>query len=325
MLKIRLKDKFFIFFIYTNFCLVYNYYGDAMSNILDKFIEYLKYEKNYSEYTIKNYLLDLEQFTNFCNTNNISKFEKIDYQFIRKYLNFLYEKKYTSKSICRHISSLRKLFKFLENKKIINENPMILVSNPKIEKKLPKYLNYIDIDIFLNTPDKNTVLGLRNALILELLYSTGIRVSELSNIKLKDINFVEREIKILGKGSKERIVIFGNTCLNLLNDYINNSRLKLMTKSNEYLLLNKNGNKLSVRGIQLIVEKTLEESSIKYNISPHTLRHTFATHLLDAGADLMSVKELLGHDSLSTTSIYTHISNEKLRQVYLNSHPRARR
>ena len=227
--------------------------------------------------------------------------------------------------MCRHISSLRKLFKFLEKNGIIADNPMILVSNPKMPKKLPKYLNYTDIELLLNTPNKEEVLGLRNALVLELLYSTGIRVSELSNIKINDINFNEREIRILGKGSKERIVLFGKQCKDLLNEYINKSRNKLLKDSNEYLLLNKNGNKLGVRGIQMIVEKTLKESSIKYNISPHTLRHTFATHLLDAGADLMSVKELLGHDSLSTTSIYTHISNEKLRQVYLNSHPRAKK
>lgn len=296
-----------------------------MKNIIEEFTQYLKYEKNYSEYTINNYSIDLNQFIIFCDNNNIKTYKEVDYQFIRKYLNFLYEKKYTSKTICRHISSLRKLFKYLEQKKQIKENPMLLVSNPKVTKKLPKYLNYVDIDILLNTPDKTDVLGLRNALILELLYSTGIRVSELSNIKIEDINFNEREIRVLGKGSKERIVVFGKICLELLNDYINNSRKNLLKENNEYLLLNKNGNKLSVRGIQLIVENILKQSSIKYNISPHTLRHTFATHLLDAGADLMSVKELLGHDSLSTTSIYTHISNEKLRQVYLNAHPRARR
>lgn len=296
-----------------------------MKNIIEEFTQYLKYEKNYSEYTINNYSIDLNQFIIFCDENNIKTYKEVDYQFIRKYLNFLYEKKYTSKTICRHISSLRKLFKYLEQKKQIKENPMLLVTNPKVTKKLPKYLNYVDIDILLNTPDKTDVLGLRNALILELLYSTGIRVSELSNIKIEDINFNEREIRVLGKGSKERIVVFGKICLELLNNYINNSRKKLLKENNEYLLLNKNGNKLSVRGIQLIVENILKQSSIKYNISPHTLRHTFATHLLDAGADLMSVKELLGHDSLSTTSIYTHISNEKLRQVYLNAHPRARR
>lgn len=296
-----------------------------MESQINEFIEYLRYEKNYSEYTIKNYNIDLEQFSLFCKAQNIKNLSNVDYQFIRKYLNVLYEKNYASKTICRHISSLRRLFDYLEKNKKINDNPMILVSNPKVEKRLPKYLNYSDLDLLLNTPDKNTVLGLRDALILELLYSTGIRVSELSNIKLKDINFSEREIIILGKGKKERIVIFGHVCKNLLNEYINNSRNKLLKNNNEYLLLNKNGNKLSPRGIELIIEKTLQRTSIKYKISPHTLRHTFATHLLDAGADLMSVKELLGHDSLSTTSIYTHLSNEKLRQVYLNAHPRARR
>ena len=296
-----------------------------MNEQINKFIDYLRYEKNYSEYTVKNYLIDLEQFNNFCIQNKIKDIKKIDYQFIRKYLNFLYENKYSSKSICRHISSLRQLFKYLELKHIINDDPMLLVSNPKIEKKLPKYLNYTDLELFLNTPDTTTVLGLRNAFILELLYSTGIRVSELSNIKIKDIDINQKEIRILGKGSKERIVLFGDVCLELLKKYFNNSRTELEKEPNEYLLLNKNGTKLTVRGIQLIVENTLKQSSLKYNISPHTLRHTFATHLLDSGANLLSVKELLGHDSLSATSIYTHVSNERLKQVYLHAHPRARR
>ncbi|MCM1370671.1 MAG: tyrosine recombinase XerC [Clostridium sp.] len=296
-----------------------------MDKIKMDFYEYLEYEKNYSIHTVNNYKKDIDQFIEFCKQNKINDFKNIDYQFIRRYLNFLYEKKYSSKSMCRHISSLRKLFKYLQKENIIKDNPVVLVSNPKVEHKLPKYLNYKDIDLLLNTPDKSTTLGLRNATILELLYSTGIRVSELSNIKVSDIDFKERQIKILGKGSKERIVLFGDICLNLLNDYIKSSRCELNKNNIEYLLINKNGTKLSVRGIQLIVENVLKESSLKYNISPHTLRHTFATHLLDSGADLMSVKELLGHDSLSTTSIYTHISNERLRQVYLNAHPRARR
>ena len=293
-----------------------------MDNDFKKFIDYLKYEKNYSEYTITNYEIDLNSFISFVKQNNC---KNIDYQFIRKYLNFLYENKYSSKTICRHISALRTFFKYLMKNKIINEDPMLLVSNPKVEKTLPKYLNYTDLDILLNTPNKDDILGLRNSLILELLYSTGLRVSELTNIKLKDINFNDNEIRVLGKGSKERIVLYGTVCKNLLNRYINESRVKLDKNNNEYLLLNKNGNHMTVRGIQLIVENIVKESSLKYNISPHTLRHTFATHMLDNGADLLCVKELLGHDSLSTTAIYTHISNEHLRKVYLNAHPRARR
>ena len=289
---------------------------------LKKFIDYLKYEKNYSNYTITNYEIDLNNFISFVEKNNI---KEIDYSFIRKYLNFLYKNNYSSKTICRHISSLRTYFKYLNKEKIIKEDPMLLISNPKVEKKLPKYLNYNDLDILLNTPDRNNVLGLRNALILELLYSTGLRVSEITNIKLRDINFNDKEIRVLGKGSKERIVLFGTVCKDLLSKYLNESRSKLDINNNEYLLLNKNGNHITVRGVQLIVETTVKESSLKFNISPHTLRHTFATHMLDNGADLMCVKELLGHDSLSTTAIYTHVSNEHLRQVYLNAHPRARR
>ena len=201
---------------------------------------------------------------------------------------------------------------------------MTLVSNPKIEKKLPKIIYSNELDTILNIPDKTTKIGLRDALILELLYSTGVRVSELVNIKIDDINFNKKEIKIFGKGSKERIVLFGNKCLDLLEQYISKSRSELYSEySDDYLLLSKTGRKINQREIRSIIDDVVTKAGLKIHISPHVLRHTFATDLLNNGADLRSVQELLGHESLSTTTIYTHISNERLRNVYLHAHPRA--
>lgn len=292
-----------------------------MINLLDKFYDYLL-GKNYSLNTISSYKKDLEQFRLYCKNVDI---QKVDYDFIREYLKFLYDKKYTSKSISRHISSLKSFFKFLMINGIIKSNPMILISSPKVEKKLPNYLNYNDLETILSIPDKNDILGLRNALILELLYSCGVRVSELVNIKLSDIDFSNNRILILGKGNKERYVLYGSVCANLLTDYISKSRCLLLKKENDYLFLNKFGNKITDRAIRMIVDDVIKKSSLKLKISPHTFRHTFATHLLNEGADLKIVQELLGHENIATTGIYTHVSNERLRGVYLDAHPRAKK
>ena len=206
----------------------------------------------------------------------------------------------------------------------IKTNPMLLVSSPKVDYRLPNYLNYNELNSLLELPDKSNSLGLRDLLIIELFYSTGIRLSELTNIKISDIDFYENRIKILGKGNKERYVYFGDICKNLLKEYIDYSRYKLNKKNNEYLILNKDGDTLTGRGVEYILKKYIKKTDIKGKITPHTLRHTFATHLLNEGADLRSVQELLGHANLKTTSIYTHISNERLREVYLKCHPRGK-
>ena len=295
-----------------------------MKDVLNKFVIYLKDEKNYSDYTITNYSIDIEEFYVFLKKENITRLQDTDYKMLRKYLNYMTENKYSNKTISRKLSSLRTFFKYLVKKEIINDNPMILISNPKEEKKLPKYLNYGEIEKILEIPNKETTLGLRNACILEILYSTGIRVSELVNLKISDIDFYNKKIRVLGKGNKERIVLFGNRCEHLLERYIKESRTVLNKKKVEYLFLNNLGQNISVRSIENIIDKIEKESCLKFSISPHVFRHTFATHLLDNGADLNSVKELLGHENLNTTAIYTHVSNERLRKVYLDCHPRAR-
>ena len=294
-----------------------------MKKIIIDFLEVLQFEKKYSDNTILNYKNDLDDFVTYVTELGYSKFNDIDYQVIRKYLTYLYEKKYTNKTISRHISSLRSLFKYLLKEKKIKNNPMTLVSNPKIEKKLPKFVPYKELEQILNVYDTNNAIDTRNTLILELLYSTGIRVGELVNIKLKDIEFNKKEIRILGKGNKERIVLFGSRCYNLINKYLDNFYKKYNTLNSDYLLLGVKGNKINDREVRKIVDDAVNRAGIKLNISPHVLRHTFATHMLNEGADLKSVQQLLGHESLSTTTIYTHLSNERLRSVYLHSHPRA--
>jgi len=296
-----------------------------MENQVNNFLNYLEVEKNYSKYTILNYERDLNDFMLFLKKETIKHFKDVDYKLLRLYLTEMFNKKYSSKTVSRNLSSLRTFFKYLLKMEIIKTNPMVLVSNPKEEKKLPTYLNYRELEDILDIPDQNTVVGLRNVCILELLYSTGIRVGELVNIKVTDIDFNQKRIKILGKGNKERYVLFGNKCYELLKRYLSSSRPNLLKTSSDYLFLNQRGTGVSVRTVEMIVDNIVKASSVKLNVSPHTLRHTFATHMLDNGADLNSVSELLGHSNLNTTAIYTDVSNERLKQVYLNCHPRAKK
>ena len=284
--------------------------------MIDEFLKYIDVERNYSDNTIINYKKDLEEYETYLKENN-KNIKDTDYKFIRSYLTYMFDKKYEKKTVSRHISTLRSYYKYLYEEKKIKKNPMELISNPKLDKKLPNFLYYDELEILLNIPDKSTTLGLRDALILELLYSTGIRVSELINIKMKDINRSNKKILIMGKGSKERYVLYGDVLSNLLDIYIDESRSKL-NKNSEYLILNKNGNGITDRGIRLIISKILKQGSLDFHVSPHTLRHTFATHMLENGADLKSVQELLGHENLSTTQVYTHVTNERLRNVYKN-------
>ena len=288
------------------------------------FLKYLKIEKNYSKYTIINYGKDLKTFKKNLDIEHITNIKKIDYKVLRQYLSFLYEFDYEKKTVTRNISTLRSFFKYLHKENIIKTNPMTLIESPKLDKKLPKVLNNIEIEDILNIPDITTPLGQRDSVILELIYSTGVRVSELVSIKLSDIDYSAKKIIITGKGNKERIVLYGSILEEKLNLYLNDGRTKLIKKSCDYLIVNHNGNKITPRGIELIIDKILKTGHINYKISPHTLRHTFATHMLNNGADLKTVQELLGHESLSTTQIYTHVSNERLRNVYLNTHPRGR-
>ena len=293
-----------------------------MNNYILSFLKYLKEEKNYSKLTIINYGKDLKLFMSFLKEEKIDDINNIDYKVIRQFLRFLYDLDYQKKTIARIISTLRSFFNYCVKEQIIKDTPMTLIENPKLDKKLPNVLNYEEVEKILDIPGSEP-LDLRNKAILETIYSTGIRVSELVNIKISDINFYDKTIKITGKGNKERYVLFGNVLDKKLDEYINKGRNELLKQPNDYLFLNNRGDKITSRGVELIVNKILKQGGIEYKISPHTLRHTFATHMLDNGADLKTVQELLGHESLSTTQIYTHISNERLKKVYLETHPRS--
>ena len=291
-----------------------------MDDLIKEYLDYLEFERRYSLYTVDNYDKDITDFKGFLIINKISDFKKVNYQIARNYMVDLYSKKYNSRTICRHISSLRNFYKFLLFNNYVENNPFTLITNPKLEKKLPNFLYYNDLEKIMEVPNQNEKKGIRDELIIELLYATGIRVSELVNIKVKDIDFKEKSIKILGKGKKERIVLFGNKALELINKY-----LKTREYENEYLILNNRGAKITERGIRVVLDKIVKQSGVKTHVSPHTMRHTFATHMLNEGANLVTVQELLGHENLATTQVYTHVSNERLRSVYLRSHPRARK
>ena len=293
-----------------------------MNKYVDDFINYLEYERNYSNNTIIAYKNNILQLIDYLDNNKIKDIRKVDYDTIRTYLSYIHSK-YEAKSISRMISSsMRSFFKYLKVNNVILNNPMLLISNPKVEKKLPKYLTINEVEKMLNAPDMSDKVGVRDAFILELLYVSGIRVSELVNIKISDVETSEMKIKILGKGSKERYVLYGSRCKYLLNKYMS-VRNNFLKYPNEYLILSKTGRKLNTREVRNIINRIKTKAGVDISISPHTFRHTFATHMLNEGADLRAVQELLGHENLSTTTIYTHLTNEKLRRTYLNTHPRA--
>lgn len=292
---------------------------------MGQFLEYLKYEKNYSLLTINGYKEDLIFLNDYFNKENIN-FLEVEYQDIRLLYNFLEDKHYSKNTIARHISSIRSFYKYLSFNKIINNNPFNMAHLPKKDKMLPKFLYYNELMEMFDSINLDNFYGKRNRCILEVLYATGVRVSELVNIKLSDIDFDNGTIKVIGKGNKERIVYFLDYPKKYMLDYIKNGRnVMLNNKPCEYLFINKLGNKLTTRGVELIIKDIISKTSIKSNVTPHTIRHTFATHLLNEGCDIMSVKELLGHESLKATQVYTHITNEELRNIYLNCHPRSKK
>jgi len=288
-------------------------------NYIDKFLEYLKVVKKHSNNTIRNYKIDIDEFNLFVK----GKILTINKDDINNYLNMLYGNKISKNTISRKLTSLRMFYSYLLKNELINENYFVQFKNPKKDKSLPKLVNECDIDKMFLIPDVRKPIGQRNLLIIRLLYATGIRVSELVNIKIKDINISDRTIRINGKGDKERIVVFGIHTLDILKMYLNDGRKKLDIRNNEYLFLNVYGNRISDRYIRDIIDDIIFKVSIDMHISPHMLRHTFATGLLNNGADLVSVKDLLGHESLNTTSIYTHVSDEMIKEVYNKAHPRS--
>lgn len=301
---------------------MYSLFEVRYMKYLSEYLEYLKYQKNYSDETIHSYSIDIEEFLDYINSECVNICE-VGYDVVKAWLINLDEKKNKSTTVSRKISSLRGFYKYLINNKVIDSNPFSLVSLPKKERHLPRFFYYNELEEMFQVPKLNTALGQRDRLLLEMLYATGVRVSELVNIKVSDIN--GEEIKVLGKGNKERIVEFGDYAESILELYLNEGYKSLNVKKSEYLFLNNRGGKLTTRGVRYILDNIINKTTIDKKISPHMLRHTFATHLLNEGCDLLTVQELLGHESLTATSIYTHITNDRLKEVYFKCHPRAKK
>ena len=291
---------------------------------INNYLEYLRVVRKYSDKTILSYYDDLVEYQEFLQNNFINILD-INDKVVKDYLKYLYSRNITKTSISRKLSSIRGLYNYLTNEDIITNNYFSKISNPKREKHLPKFLKNEEIDKILLVCENNTPLEERDTLVLELLYATGLRVSELVNIKISDINKSDKSIKVLGKGSKERIVLYNNHTKVALDKYLSDGYHSLNKKNNGYLILNNRGDRISDRYIRDIINKYVKKAGLDIKISPHTLRHTFATDMLEEGSDLMTVKELLGHESLNTTSIYTHITNEQIRKTYNNAHPRAKK
>ena len=289
---------------------------------LEKYVDYLKYERNYSLYTIDNYKSDILEFINYLNINYLD----INYDDVKNYLMYLKDTKNdNNSSIDRKLSSLRSFYKYLVNNDIIDNNVFNMVNGLKKEKKLPRFFEYNELEELFKVPEINTSLGQRDLLILEMLYATGVRVGELVSIKVSDINKSLRVITILGKGNKERFVKYGEYCEDILNKYLDDGYIFLNKNNSDYLFLNKNGDKITERGIRYILDSIVKKTSINKNISPHMIRHSFATHLLNEGCDLISVQKLLGHESIAATQVYTHVSADRLKDVYYHSFPRAKK
>jgi len=305
-----------------------------MQEHIDRFAEYLKYQRGASAHTLRNYLSDLDQFHDYLSPKDDrgnrtpADVRDVDHLTIRGYMAKLYAEDRKKASIARKLATLRTFFKFLCREQILELNPAKLVSSPRLEKRLPKVISIDEVTNFIETPDTDTVLGKRDRAILELLYATGCRVSEVSGMNLDDIDFKRETIRVRGKGRKERFVPFGSKANEALAAYLD-VRAGLLSaaperkRDSKAVLLNYQGTRITTRSIARMVDKYVKECALAHNISPHSLRHSVATHLLSAGADLRAIQELLGHARLSTTQIYTHVSVDQLMQVYDKAHPRS--
>jgi integrase/recombinase XerC len=306
-----------------------------MEQLIEQFLEHLRYERNVSGHTLRNYSSDLEQFIDFLapadpttGKRRLPEVSAIDHLTIREWLASLHTAQKKKASIARKLAALRTFFQFLVREGLLELNPAKLVATPKLEKKLPKHLSIEEAVRFIESPDPETDLGKRDRAMLELMYATGVRVAELTTLNLPDVDFGNQLVRVTGKRRKQRIVPFGDlagiairTYLDVRDKFLLNAPIS--KRDDEALFLNYQGTRITTRSVGRMVEKYIRICAGMHNISPHALRHSFATHLLDSGADLRDIQELLGHARLSTTQIYTHVSMEKLIEVYDKAHPKA--
>lgn len=296
---------------------------------IESFLNHLRIEKNVSNLTVISYRTDLNQFFDFLADRYQVPVDKIsidilNHKAVREYLANMQDEGLSRATMARKLASLRSFIKFLCRENILTGNPIATVATPRQEKRLPRFLYPEDINALLNAPDSSKPIGKRDRAILETLYCTGVRVSELAGMDISNLDPEDDFIKVKGKGNRERLVPIGSKARQALKEYINSSRPFLGKKIDceDALFLNKYGNRLSARSIRNIINKYVQQAALNQKVSPHTLRHTFATHLLNAGADLRSVQELLGHVKLSTTQIYTHVTRDKIKTIHNNTHPR---
>ncbi len=306
-----------------------------MKRLIGKFLEHLRVERNASPHTIRNYASDLDQFRSFLWSTGLHRdekaedisVEKIDHQAIRAYLSHIY-REHKKSSLSRKLAAQRSFFRFLVNERVLERNPAEAVASPKLEKNLPSFLPVDEVFSLLDTPGASNAWGTRDRAILETLYSCGIRVSELTGLSDGDVDFHLGILKVFGKGGKERIVPVGEKAVAALRSYLPERDKALAAKGQRALrkpiFINCRGTRLTPRSVARILEKHVQRCGLVRKVSPHAMRHSFATHLLDAGADLRAIQELLGHVSLSTTQRYTHVSVDKLMEVYDKAHPRAK-
>ncbi len=315
----------------------------SMQEIYDNYVNYLRVEKNASPYTIRNYTSDLlgnyvkgeeKGFFQFLKLKRISSLRHVDKDTLRDYVAWLIAQNVAKRSIARKLSAIRSFYRYLVREEIIESAPLALSRERgerlasfslKLDKRIPEFLTQEEMTRLLKAPDVTTPEGLRNQTLLELLYASGLRVSELAGLNLEQIDMESREIRVRGKGSKERVTLMGRPAAAALRLYLNEGRPKFLgNKEGNAIFLNQNGERLTVRAIQLILSELARKVGIGKRVHPHMLRHTFATHLLDGGADLRVVQQLLGHADLSSTQIYTHVTKEQAKKIYLRAHPMAR-
>ncbi|MBN1863204.1 MAG: tyrosine recombinase XerC [Dehalococcoidales bacterium] len=295
-----------------------------MQEVFTRYINYLDAERNASRYTVRNYTRDLLAFFGYLKSREISSLNEVDRQVLRGYLSYLMKEGFARVSISRKLSAIRSFYRYLIREQLVAASPVADTSSPKLDKRLPKFLTPEETVRLLEAPDSATARGQRDRALIELLYASGLRVSELASLNLEQVNLETNEIRVWGKGSKERMVLMGKPAAAALTGYLSRGRPELLgAKRNSALFLNRNGGRLTERSIQRALGKYARAAGIKKRVHPHLLRHTFATHLLDGGADLRVVQELLGHASLVSTQIYTHVSQSRARKVYLSAHPLA--
>lgn len=297
-----------------------------MQDYINQFVTYLKVERNYSQHTADGYRRDLSDFASFLkgDNNDLPNIEDIDHLMIRSYLANLQERQLARSTVIRRLSSIRSFYKYLCRRGYLETDPTSTLSSPKIKRKLPEFLEISEMEALLSAPDLSNVVGLRDKAILELLYSTGMRISELLSLDLPDIDRINAIVKVRGKGKKERIIPIGSHAINALNNYLEKRSEFTKGNSTQAVFLSERGSRIpDAKSIRRRIDRYAQAIGIRKKISPHTLRHTFATHLINAGADLRTVQEMLGHTNLATTQIYTHVTSDRLKKVYEKAHPRA--